>query len=409
MKSETLAKAYVLTHGVTFSSTAIRHAQEVGAKGQNLVYNAPAAIDSEFRPQELLFVGDDGYSVCVSAVARVPGRQAAEIDLVDGVLSITTPGIEIPNLDEICISYVPEPSYYKSTTTTGRPLTRVVSACGTDELNVWPWHDCAIGRTCTFCGINKVQGLVGWETDPIHSLKWRAEPSVATSWAAMKEQTIEEVVEAVRVACDDPCYDEHLHLIMISGNLANHQLDDQARIYADIAQALRRHFSHRFTDGIIAVTAPPLDFSLLELMKDSGIDTIVLNLEAYTPEAFQRHCPGKASIGRDHYIHALERSVEVFGRGHSWCNFVLGLEATSALLDGCERLAELGISPGANVLHVDHGASIDLHAPSYGDVIGFYGRLAEICRRHDHRPYYCSKALRTSLANEAFDGRLING
>ena len=406
MQPESLVKAYVLTHGVSFSDAALHHALDSGAKGQNLVYNAPSTKGSGFRPQELLFVGDDGYSVCASAVAPVPGRRAAEVDCVDGILVIATPEIDIAGIDTVRVSFVKEPSYYQMKTITGRPLTRVVSACGVDELNVWPWHDCAIGRTCTFCGINKVQGLVGWNTDPIHSLKWRSSHSAAKLWNVLKDQTIAELIEAVRVACNDPCYDEHLHLIIISGNLANHQLDDQARIYADLAQALKNEFSDRFTEGVVAVTAPPIDMSLLEHMKESGIDTIVLNLEAFSPEAFECHCPGKAAIGRDHYIAALEQSVSVFGRGHSWCNFVLGLEDTDILLEGCDQLAKLGISPGANVLHVDHGATVDLCAPGYDEVIRFFSLLADMYRRYHHKPYYCSRALRTSLSNEAYNGRL---
>ena len=137
-----------------------------------------------------------------------------------------------------------------------------------------------------------------------------------------------------------------------------------------------------------------------------GVDVIVLNLEAYTPDAFQRHCPGKHHIGRDHYLEALKRSVHVFGRGLSWSNFVLGLEPAKDLLAGCETLAGMGITPGANVLHLDVGGSSTLEPPEFNTVVSFYRDLAEIYRRNDLRPYYCAKALRTSLANEAFQGRL---
>ena len=86
MGAESLAKAYILTHGVRFSPAALDHAELIGAKRQNMVYNLPAADgdavglavvadrDRVARPQELFLTGDDGYTVCVSAVACGPSR-----------------------------------------------------------------------------------------------------------------------------------------------------------------------------------------------------------------------------------------------------------------------------------------------------------------------------------------------
>ena len=39
-------------------------------------------------------------------------------------------------------------------------------------------------------------------------------------------------------------------------------------------------------------------------------------------------------------------------------------------------------------------------------MIRFYGQLAEIYRNHDLRPYFSRLALRSSIANEAFEGKL---
>jgi hypothetical protein len=154
------------------------------------------------------------------------------------------------------------------------------------------------------------------------------------------------------------------------------------------------------------VTAPPRDTALLAVMQEAGVEVGVFNLEAFGPVAFAKHCPGKARIGRDHYRATLDRGVSTFGWGRSWCNFVLGLEPAADLLLGCEELAARGVTPGANVLHRDQGASACPEPPDVDTVIGFYRELAGVYRRHRHRPYYCQLALRTSLANEAFDGRL---
>jgi hypothetical protein len=395
-------KAYILTHGVEFSDSALVHARSVGAKGQNMVYNAPRLQGLTTRPQELLLSDEDGYTVCVSAVAPVPGRIPAHVSHEAGI-KVVTPAH--PHLAEgVSARFVPRPRYYDALRASGAPMTRLISACGLDELNIWPWHDCAVSGTCSFCGINKVS-----HATPSHDFSSLAArtSSAYSAWSLHRDAYVRELLDAVEIALADDCYDEHLHMILISGNLPDDQLDDQARIYGDLADVLRRiPQAYRFAEGIVAVTAPPQDLALLGTMKAMGVDVIVLNLEAYTPEAFERHCPGKHRIGRNHYLRSLEESVRVFGRGCSWTNFVLGLEEPTDLLAGCERLAQLGITPGANVLHLDVGGAAFLKPPEFNTVLMFYRQLAAIYRKHELRPYYCAKALRTSLANEAFDDRL---
>src|SRR5262245_803777 len=139
MGVESLAKAYILTHGVQFSASALSHADSVGAKRQNMVYNLPTADQpggglghsvrpatipkggETTRPQELFLKDYDGYTVCVSAVAPVEGRECAAIDFVENRLVLTTP--EQPDLGHrlAAIDYVLQPAYYGLRTASGRP------------------------------------------------------------------------------------------------------------------------------------------------------------------------------------------------------------------------------------------------------------------------------------------------
>lgn len=422
MGAESVAKAYILTHGVRFCAAALHHAEEVGAKRQNMVYNLPAADheaggwpsaglaivgerDRLARPQELFLTGDDGYTVCVSAVSPVQGRECATVEFRENRLHLTTPARPEVGRRLTGMEFVPEPAYYGLRTKSGRPVPRWVSACGYDEMNVWPWHDCAIGQACSFCGINAVQKQAGREVDLIHALDLRREADVDECWRSIRDDVLGEIAESVALAIGDECYREEIHLILISGNLADHQLDAQAIIYADIAAAITREYRGRFAEGAVAVTAPPRNPDLLWRMREAGIEVGVFNLEAYSPSAFLKHCPGKHRLGREFYLRALTHGVEVFGKGRSWCNFVLGLEPTADLLAGCEQLASIGVTPGANVLHRDHGASLQCDPPTLDEVLSFFGELGRIYRCYELRPYYCERALRTSLANEAFAGR----
>lgn len=422
MQAESIAKAYILTHGVRFSTAALCHAEEIGAKRQNIVYNLPAtddevdvqsttglAIVSEMnrlaRPQELFLTGEDGYTVCVSAVSPVQRRESAMVDFYDNQLFLSTPGRPQVGRQLAKIEFVPQPTYYGLCTKSGRPVSRWVSACGYDEMNVWPWHDCAISQVCSFCGINAVQKKAGREVDLIHALDLRREADVTESWQSIRTDVLAEISEAVALAIDDECYREEIHLILISGNLADHQLDSQAVIYSDIAAAITCQHPGRFAEGAVAVTAPPRNPDLLGRMRESGIEVGVFNLEAYSPSAFAQHCPGKQRLGRDFYLQTLMRGVEVFGRGKSWCNFVLGLEPITDLLTGCEKLASHGVTPGANVFHRDHGARLKCDPPTLDETLSFFAELGRIYSHYELHPYYCERALRTSLANEAFAGR----
>lgn len=425
MQAESLVKAYVLTHGVRFTPEALLHARQVNAKRQNVVYNIPAddslgkcskpgsnsislvpAMDHLSRPQELFLSGEDGYKVCVSAVSPVPGREPAIVHVRNKCLCLDTPLLRWAGETLAKVEFVPQPAYYQRRTRSGRDVKRWVSACGYDEMNIWPWHDCAISRPCSFCGINTVQKKAGRDVDLLHALELRHKPDAERTWQTTREAVLAEITEAVELAIDDECYRDEIHLIIISGNFADKQLDLQARVYSDIAYAITSRHPDRFTEGAVAVTAPPRDLGLLRMMQEAGVAVGVFNLEAYGAAAFAKHCPGKDRIGRDHYITTLNRGVQVFGWGKSWCNFVLGLEATEDLLAGCEYLASQGVTPGANVLHRDHGARVIQEPPDIDIVVRFYRKLASIYHQHGHRPYYCQLALRTSLANEAFAGRL---
>lgn len=410
--TESYIKAYILTNGVDFSKSAIDHAISIGAKGQNMVYNCPVNIDGgkykpirDFRPQELFVYGLDGFRVCVSCVSPVPGRMHAYVDFKDGKLIISTSGYKELALGISKIEFVLTPEYYSKKLSSGRNIKRVVSSCGYNELNLWLWHDCSVEGKCSFCGINTVKKLNNNQDDLMYALEMTNIKDSYSYWIQNKEEIIVEVCEAIEIAKDDPCFMDRLHFIMITGNLKNSLLNLQSDIYADVASTVSKKFGKLFYEGIVAVTAPPSDLGKLEMMKSHGIDIVVFNLEAYTPESFDIHCKGKTKIGREHFLKALIKGVDVFGHGKSWSNFVLGLETPDELLEGCRILASKGINPSANVLHIDYGSSLEIEPPTYEEVVYFFKELDVILKTNNLEPYYTEEALRTSLSNEAYHNR----
>lgn len=397
---ETDLKAEILTRGVVFTPEAIAHAKSVGAKGQNLVYNAPKDF-TEGRPQELFLEGSDGYRTVVSCVSAHGKSTPVTVNVsLAGELACYIGKYRA--CEGVKVSYVKEPEYYLQRLSSGDLAQKYISACGYDELNIIPWKGCLISGVCRFCGVNNV--AVKNPNDALHASHFQR----GLLWEEARDSYLANLTESIAYALHAECYAEHMHVILISGNLPNDQLDLQADIYCDIAAQIKDQVAQKSTEGIIAVITPPHDLARLDKLKQAGVSTVVFNLEVGNEPWFSKYCPGKSGLGRDFFIDRLKQAVNVFGRGKSWTNFVLGLEPIDELLQLCEELASHGIVSSANVLHIDEGSRLDCMPPSKETVIEFFHTLSEINTRHGFDAFYCAKALRTSLSNEFQDGRFID-
>lgn len=399
IKNETLLKVEILTRGVEFSEGALIKAAGDRAKGQNLVYNMPVNAKTS-RPQELFIEAEDGYITVVSCVAPNGQKTPVKIDVDENGSLIAY--VDGAVLEGVKISYVEEPIYYGKSLKNGDLVKKYVSACGFDELNILPWKGCAISKGCKFCGVNTVANKN--ETDLLNAFSISESEEI---WQKLKDEYINNLRDSIEIALEDNCYHEHLHLIMISGNLSDERLDLQADIYSDIAESIRDLIKDRAAEGIVAVLTPPKAVAKLEKMKAAGIDIVVFNLEVGNEPWFSKYCPGKSGLGRDFFVDRLVKAVDIYGAGKVWTNFVFGLEPADKLLAVCDNLAQKGIVSGANVLHLDQGNQLDCPVPEKEEVIFFFAELANIYKKYGFKPYYCAKALRTSLSNEAYDNRII--
>ena len=118
------------------------------------------------------------------------------------------------------------------------------------------------------------------------------------------------------------------------------------------------------------------------------------------------YCPGKADLGYQFFVDRLKYAIEIFGKGNVWTNLVFGLENIEDTLEKCVGLVKNGVVISANVLHLDKGNLLDCSVPSANDVVDFFYRLEVLNNQEGFIPFYCAKALRTSLSNEAHDMRI---
>ncbi len=144
-----------------------------------------------------------------------------------------------------------------------------------------------------------------------------------------KRKSIEEImdmVESVR---------HRIHAISItSGVLAS--IDEEEEYVLEVL----KHLS--FFGLPIGVSIYPTD-ETPDRLKELGVVEVKFNLEAATPELFAEMCPG---LDYSRLWEALDRSVELFGRGRVFSNVIVGLGETDVELETCIReLTSHGIIP----------------------------------------------------------------
>lgn len=396
VEEETYVKALILSRGIVFSEKALKVSVLEKAKGQNLVYNMPLNATSS-RPQELIIknVGDS-YSVVVSCVTGNPTSNPVVLDVNEegGLVAL----VEGEKVDNIEIHFVEELDYYSVNLSNGEPVKKYVSACGLDELNIIPWKGCAISRGCRFCGINNFV-----KPDELSAHRISRD---SNEWKQVYEEYLDNLEEAVLIAKKSECYKEHAHVILIAGNLDNNNLDFESEIFSSIARRVSPLVKDISEEGVVVVITPPNNMKYIDELKKAGIEKVVFNLEAITECGFEKYCPGKAELGYQFFIDRLRYAIDVFGKGNVWTNLVFGLETVEETLKKCAELTSDGVVISANVLHLDKGNSLDCDVPSTKDVIDFFYRLEILNNQEGFVPFYCAKALRTSLSNEAHAMRI---
>jgi len=114
-------------------------------------------------------------------------------------------------------------------------------------------------------------------------------------------------------------------------------------VLVDSARAIKAAVPHL---PIQAQCEPPDDDAWFQRLKDAGVDTLGMHLEAVTPEVRARIMPGKASVPLSRYFSAFEAAVQVFGRGQVSTYILAGLgDSAEDILDMSQRLLDLGVYP----------------------------------------------------------------
>ncbi len=217
------------------------------------------------------------------------------------------------------IAFPASPKFYELTTADGVPYSHIATLHGADVLATTVLQTCiryeSRKKTCQFCSIG--QSLAAGRT--------------------IAHKTPEQLAEVAEAAVR---LDGVKHMVLTTGT--PNATDRGASVLVDSARAIRA----RVDLPIQAQCEPPDDDAWFQRMRDAGVDTLGMHLEAVTPEVRERIMPGKAQVPISRYMGAFEAAVAVFGRGQVSTYILAGLGDTpEAILEMSAQLLALGVYP----------------------------------------------------------------
>lgn len=130
------------------------------------------------------------------------------------------------------------------------------------------------------------------------------------------------------------------HMIMTTGT--PNRTDRGAAVLAESAAAVKAAVAL----PIQAQCEPPDDFAWFARLRDAGVDSLGMHIEAVEPEVRARIMPGKAEVPIEVYMKAFAAAVAVFGRGQVSTYILAGLGDSAASIDrAAGELIEIGVYP----------------------------------------------------------------
>ena len=249
------------------------------------------------------------------------------------------------------------PRFYERSTADGIPYSKIATLHGRDVLATTILQTCiryqSRTKTCQFCAIG--QSLAAGRT--------------------IERKTPEQLGEVARAAVE---LDGVTHMVMTTGTPPGR--DRGAKILCESALGVKAAVNL----PIQGQCEPPDDDIWFQNMKDAGIDSLGMHLEAVTERVRQRIMPGKAQVTVERYFSAFDAAVPVFGRGQVSTYILAGLGDTrQEILDICERLVGVGVYPFVVPFVPIAGTPLESHpTPSPAFMHEILGPLATILREN---------------------------
>jgi hypothetical protein len=246
---------------------------------------------------------------------------------------------------------IPDPQWYKELLPDGREFQSILQQHGRDVLAI-AISDCFYkdeGNGCLFCAL---QGD-GRRKSP---------------------EDVEYIIRNLREKGFS-----YRELNINSGTM--NKKDSGAKIYGDIARIGKK-------EGLsVYVQIPPVGKDAMIFLKESGVDSISINLELYNDELRKKFCPGKSKIKRERYLSALSDAVDVFGPSQVSSWLIIGLEPEEETMKGIDEIINRGAIPYPSIFRPLKGSKLEnLSPPSPEMAMRIYSYLNRRLREKGLNP-----------------------
>lgn len=249
------------------------------------------------------------------------------------------------------------PNFYALNTADGTPYWKIATLHSKDVLATTVLQHCIrmneAATACQFCAID--QSLAAGKT-------------IARKRPAQLAEVAKAAVELDGVK----------HMVMTTGTPQTP--DRGAAILCESAAAV----TGAVDLPIQAQCEPPDDDIWFARLKDSGVVSLGMHLEAVTDAVRQRIMPGKAQVPLQRYFSAFEAAVKVFGHGQVSTYILAGLgDSEEAIAQISEQVAALGVYPFVVPFVPIDGTPLAHHAkPDSAFMQRLYPRIGASLRRH---------------------------
>ncbi len=255
------------------------------------------------------------------------------------------------NGDRFEADLIQEPNFHSETTSDGVLMKRIALKHGKHCLATTVCQRCIYWRRedeCHFCGIEL-------------SLKYDT---------TVPLKTPDQLVEVALKAWEEGL--THCTLTTGTSSLENRG----AGLLAECSGALKERTRMR-----THVQLEPVDRNRIELLKQSGADTIGIHIESLDRGVFEGKCPGKAHQWPN-YWKSWDDAVEIFGDNQVSSYVIIGMgEDVRTTKQGIEKMCEHGVIPFLVPLRPIEGTKMENVLPPSPDVMLDYYSHAIGCMK----------------------------
>lgn len=290
------------------------------------------------------------------------------IDVLDG-----KPALMYKNEFLDFVTFPEKTDFFSQKTSRGTPFIGNAVLQGVDWVAfqcLWSCEYAAAGKPCQFC-------FSGADFEALEKNGKPQPPALAAS----------DVAEIVKYAIENV----GCNSIQITGGSTFSGVSESEYIRGYLSAIEEQVGRRGITGELLLYITPPREEKLIDEYFRLGASRIACSLEVWDSERAKLITPGKMEFTtRKRHLDIMEYTVQKYGVGKAFSNFIIGLESFETLKEGASYLAERGIIPTASIwMPMGKPVMGTMKAPN----IDYYRRVkelfAELYCKYDLEPAEC--------------------